>query len=199
MLYTEEAIKNRKEKIYKMKKKLKLLIYITLIPLLIYNVSLIVQAIMIPNKTPSFLGIKTYVIISGSMMPELNIGDIVVVKDVKDKLEEGDIISFRKGQTIVTHRISKVVFNGENTEYRTKGDNNNVEDHENVTVDKIEGKVIRKIPMLGNISLLLRKRSVIITIILILYIYIIHIQKVQRRKDIRNIKRRDYESKAERK
>ena len=106
MLYTNEElskkIKNRK----KVKYITNILIYIIVFPLLIYNISLIIQALVDSSKTPSFLGIKTYVIISGSMRPEIEIGDIVVAKNVsEDELNVGDIICFRQGQSVITHRI----------------------------------------------------------------------------------------------
>ena len=129
MLYTEEAIKKRKERTVKIKNFMIVLIYILLVPLLIYNVTLIVQAIVNPNETPSMFGIKTYVIISGSMKPELDIGDIVIVKSAKiEKLQVGDIISYRQGQSVITHRITEIILEGEQVQYKTKGDNNNTED-----------------------------------------------------------------------
>lgn len=64
MEYTNEAIRKRKEKNDKIKKILSLAVYMVLIPLLVYNISLIAQSIINPNKTPSFFGIKTYVIVS---------------------------------------------------------------------------------------------------------------------------------------
>ncbi len=64
MLYTEEAILKRKHKAEVVKRIISSIAYILVIPLLIYNISLILQAFANPNKTPSFLGIKTYAIIS---------------------------------------------------------------------------------------------------------------------------------------
>lgn len=64
MQYTNEAIRERKIKSNKIKKVISIAIYIMLIPLLIYNISLIAQSVINPSKTPSFLGIKTYIIIS---------------------------------------------------------------------------------------------------------------------------------------
>ena len=52
MQYTEDAIIKRKEKVLKVKKSLKRFVYILLIPLLIYNISLIIQAVVKPNETP---------------------------------------------------------------------------------------------------------------------------------------------------
>jgi len=196
MEYTNEAIKKRKEKKQKIKNKIKIIAYIILIPMLIYNITLIFQAIIKPNETPSFLGIKMYVIISGSMQPELDIGDIVVVKNVeKNELKEGDIISFRKGQTVVTHRITEVLEQGNEIQFKTKGDNNNVEDLDKVKEKDVEGKVVQKISYLGNIVLLLSDKTWIITIVLFYYVYLVHDQSIQKRKILRRMKREEHEKK----
>ena len=82
MKYTNDAIKRRKNIEDNIKKRFNIIIYIILIPILIYNISLIIQSLVKTSETPNFFGIKTYVIISGSMESELQIGDIVIVKKV---------------------------------------------------------------------------------------------------------------------
>ena len=172
------------------------IIYIILIPMLVYNVSLIIQSITKPNETPSFFGIKMYVIISGSMQPELNIGDVVIVKNIdKDELKVEDVISFRKGQSVVTHRISEIVTVEGETQYRTKGDNNNVEDVDNISKKDIEGKVIHKISGVGKAVLLLKNQTAIISIVLFYYVFLVHDHSVQKRRAIRKMKREEYEAK----
>lgn len=195
MLYTNEAIKTRKNKIAKIKSIIATAVYIILIPLLIYNVFIIATSLIKPDKTPSVFGIKTYVIISGSMMPELEIGDIVVVKTVlPEELKVGDLISYRKGQVIVTHRITKIVDSSDNKkEFITKGDSNNVEDSGNVSENSIEGKVIKKIPKLGNIAIIFKNKTIIITIIILYYIYLVRSQSKQKKRNIRKLKRQEYE------
>lgn len=196
MLYTDEAIKRRKRRETKIKNKINIIVYVLLIPILIYNLFLIIQAIIKPQKTPDFLGIKTYVIISGSMQPNLNIGDIVIVKNVKvEDLQEGDIISFRQGQSVITHRISEIISNKGQIEYKTKGDNNNTEDSGTIKYDAIEGKVVRVVPNLGKIALALQGKIVIICILIIFYIYLSYSGAIKRRKNQRRIKRIEYENK----
>ena len=199
MRYTSEAIKKRKEKRSRIKNLVVSIIYILLIPMLIYNVSLITQAIIKPDETPNFLGIKMYVIVSGSMKPELEIGDIIIVKNTKaEELQEEDIISFRRGQTVVTHRITEILELEGEKQFRTKGDSNNVEDAEYVREKEIEGKVIKKIPTIGKIILLLNDKIIIIVIVIFYYIYLLHDQSLQKRKTIRKMKREEHETKKNR-
>ena len=194
MRYTDEAIRNRRNRTNKIKKILTIAVYILLVPLLIYNLSLIFQSVINPNETPSFLGIKTYVIVSGSMEPELNIGDIVVVKDIKEnELQNGDIISFREGQSVVTHRIIDIKTLDNEIQFTTKGDNNNSADNKSINIDVIEGKVLTSIPFLGKIALMLQGKLTIILIVIIFYAYFVRSEKIKNKKENRRMKRLEYE------
>lgn len=192
MKFTKEDIEKRKRKVEISKKFLRGIIYIIMIPIIIYNIMLIIQAANNSNETPSVAGIKTFVIISGSMEPELKIGDIVIIKKCEEsKLKIGDIISFRSGESVVTHRINDIIVdNNKNIQYETKGDNNNVSDRSYVKYDDIEGKFVQKIPFLGKITLLLKNKIIIIIILLIFYIMYIHNINVEEKRLIRKEKRR---------
>lgn len=86
--------------------------------------------------------------------------------------KSGDIISYRKGESVVTHRISSIIEENGNVFIKTKGDNNNTEDSGTITIDSVEGKVINTIPKLGNIVLALQDKTVLIVVILFTYICI---------------------------
>ena len=194
MLYTEEAIIKRKQKAQAFKQKISIVVYFLIIVLLIYNISLIIQAVVNPSKTPSFFGIKTYSIISGSMEPDIHIGDIVLIKESKNnELYEGDIIAFRQGQSVITHRIIMIKETENGNIYTTKGDNNNTEDKIEINIDLIEGKVIGRIPFLGKISRLLQGNIWIIVMVLMVYIYFSHTSKVNSIRNRRKAKRIKYE------
>ena len=195
MLYTEEAILKRKEKINKRKKIIITIVYIILIPLLIYNVTLIVKSLIQPNKTPDFFGYKTYVIVSGSMEPNLNIGDVVLVKKVDEsELNANDIISFRQGQNVVTHRISQIKNEYGEKVYITKGDNNNTEDSGSIDYSYIEGKVCSSIKGIGKIVIFFQGKLSILLIVTFFYIYLAQSNKISKRKENRKQKRQEYES-----
>ncbi len=196
MKLTEAAVWNRKKSSNKIKQRLNIMFYIILIPLLVYNFALIVQAVVKPEETPAFFGYKMYVIISGSMQPELDVGDIVIVKKINpNELKKDDVISFRKGQTIITHRIVDVENTEQKLQFLTKGDNNNTNDKDLVSEKEIEGIVVNKIKNLGKIVLKLRDKTLIIIIILIYYMFLMYDQSIQKRKNLRRIKREEYEEK----
>lgn len=91
--------------------------------------------------------ISLFQIESGSMMPEIEIGEVVVL--LKDRqYQEQDIITYQvKNSYFMTHRIIKIVENG----YVTKGDFNNTEDEEIIKLEQIQGKVIFHSKLLGMI------------------------------------------------
>lgn len=129
------------------------------------------------NRAPLF---GAYVIISPSMVPSINVLDAVVTKRVDaDKLKKNDVITFisqdpRHSGITVTHRIVgiKKTESGEYA-YRTKGDNNNVEDQTLVSYDKVIGKVMLKIPYIGYLQQLLTTQFGWLVVIVIPCLFII--------------------------
>jgi len=140
--------------------------------LLLYIADIRIRAAKGDYSAPAF---NAYVVLSGSMLPEIQIRDIVVTKKVSgEELEVGDIITFiapdsRYGGISITHRILDKYYDeslGSYT-YRTKGDNNNVEDNALVPNSNVLGKVILKIPKLGYLQDLLSSKGGLIFIVLI--------------------------------
>lgn len=107
------------------------------------------------NKLPLF---NAYVIVSPSMVPTIMVNDAIVVRREEGvKLGVGDIITFSSvdpsypGLT-VTHRIvGKQKSKEGGYIFRTKGDNNNIEDPALVNEDNVYGRVVLKIPKLGYV------------------------------------------------
>lgn len=200
MRYTKDDIERRRKKVEISKKAFGIIIYIILIPIIIYNIMLIAQAAINTNEIPSVAGIKTFVIISGSMEPYLEIGDIVIIKKCEQsEIKEGDIISFRSGESIITHRVNKILRENSNIRYETKGDNNNISDKNYVKYEDVEGIMVQKIPRLGNVILLLKNKVVIIAILIIFYIMYIHNMNVEEKRLMRKEKRRVYKDKYQKK
>ena len=140
--------------------------------LLLYVADIKIRAAKGDYSAPAF---NAYVVLSGSMLPNIQIKDIVVTKKVPaEDLEIGDIITFiapdsRYGGISITHRILDKYYDetlGTYT-YRTKGDNNNVADSTLVPNTNILGKVILKVPKLGYLQDLLSSKGGLIIVVLI--------------------------------
>ena len=95
-------------------------------------------------------------IASDSMYPALKRGDGIIIKKLtdeeKEELKVGDIIAFYDNNVIVTHRIIKIDKRTE-TQFITKGDNNNTKDITKQKKDDIIGIVKIRIPLIGYPSI----------------------------------------------
>lgn len=100
------------------------------------------------------------VIISGSMLPKIDIGDVVVVKSIEpEEVELDDVIQFREIEQDV--RINHRVIDIQEDErglplFITKGDNNDSPDSEPVIAEQVMGKVIHIVPRVGWVTIALR-------------------------------------------
>lgn len=96
---------------------------------------------------------KPVAVVSNSMIPIFERGDLVIVqKIVKEdihKLKINDIIEYRIDNHIVVHRIVKIEEVKGKLYFQTKGDNNNTVDTEYVEEENILGKVKLTIPKIG--------------------------------------------------
>ncbi len=190
MKYDKNSIEKRKRKINMFSK----ILYIIVI-ILMYNLVLVAISFISKQDFNGLFGYKAYNIVTSSMEPNINIGDIIITKNVKDQddLNVEDVISFKQNGEVVTHRIIGIEeVNGEKR-FITKGDNNNIPDLEKITFSQIEGKKIITIPYLGKIVEFLENRVIFLIIILIIVIlYLYRLNKVEkselRREKRRNIK-----------
>lgn len=117
-------------------------------------------------KKYDVFGYRFYLIMSGSMEPTIGVSDAVITKEVTEA-KEGDIIAFNYNGAITVHRVVKVYNENEKKLYQTKGDNNNTTDKGLVQIENVKGKVICKIPNIGNIIIFLQKNIIIILILII--------------------------------
>lgn len=140
--------------------------------LLVYVADIKIRAMKGDYTPPTY---NAYVVLTGSMLPEIDPGDVVVTKKRSpEELEVGDIITFlssdsRLSGVIVTHRI-KEIFKDTTTgkySFRTKGDANNTVDFALAEEHNIIGEVIFKIPKVGYIQELLATKGGLIIFILI--------------------------------
>ena len=88
-------------------------------------------------------------IASGSMKPNINKGDIVIVDQKNKNIKVDDVIAYKKEGIIIVHRVVKVEkLHGSNV-YYTKGDSNKNIDNLAIYEDMVVGKVNNKIPYIG--------------------------------------------------
>lgn len=83
----------------------------------------IVFGILNKNKPISVFNYYFFTVMSGSMEKTLYVGDSIIVKKM-DTYKVGDIVTYKKDNFYVTHRIVKI----DGDEVTTKGDANKLED-----------------------------------------------------------------------
>lgn len=121
-----------------------IILCVIFIPVIILNMVMIVRAYTQPDSIPSVFGYSPVIVLSGSMSPEFEAGDMIIIKKVDPyTLKEGDVICFIEEESAVTHRIIEVQnVSGGDVLYITQGDANNVEDSTPVVPAQVQGKYI---------------------------------------------------------
>lgn len=113
----------------------------------------------------NFFGYSIFEVATGSMKEEINVGDAVLVK-INDDFDVGDIITYKNGDSYITHRV--VLKN--NNQVITKGDANNVNDNP-IDTSLVLGKVVKILPKVGVWKKVLLTPKVIIMVLLTLFVF----------------------------
>jgi len=138
----------------KLKVVLSSIVLVILAPILFVSLVILINSYTNPDEVPSFFGWKPFIVLSGSMETEIYSGDVAVVKEVDLKeINKNDIIAFKEDDIVITHRVIDIINENGTIKYKTKGDNNNVEDGGYVLAEQVEGKYQFKVRRLGNFAM----------------------------------------------
>ena len=134
---------------------------------------------------PILFGYRPVVVLSGSMEPNYPVGSLTYYRSIAfDQIREGDAITFRAGESLVTHRVVEI--DSAQKLLYTKGDHNPTRDNAPVSEDKLVGKTTKiAIPYVGYLAGYGKSIPAIICMILILIIShsLDIVDKKQRRRD----------------
>lgn len=103
------------------------------------------------NYIPTIFGYTYLNVLSGSMAPEFDVNDLIIGKTVNKstKINVGDIITYRDGQMLVTHRVQNIE---EGNKFLTKGDANEINDAKLVPFESVISIHKTTLPKLGIIA-----------------------------------------------
>lgn len=125
---------------------------------LVLLILLVVLLQRFTHNNASIGGIRIFNIVTESMVPEYQVGDILISKSIDpSKIEIGDDVVYMgevgsfQGK-IITHRVIDIEKDGDNYKFHTKGIANEYEDPAVVTADQIYGTIIYKTHILSFIS-----------------------------------------------
>lgn len=160
---------------------------VILIPILVINCTLIVKSYTNKATVPSIGGIFPMIILTDSMYPEFESGDLIICHTAKaEDIQVGDVICFTdpvgNGTSTVTHRVTEVTTdeNG-NLAWKTKGDANNAEDMALVPADKLIGVYQNHFSGLGNVAMFMQTTQGLIICVVCPIILLVVYDVIRRR------------------
>ena len=166
----------KKNKVFRIIKLIKNIICWSLVVILVFTMVVFFTA-RINGSTPSVFGYSIFRVSSGSMEPELKVGDIILDKVVEnpEALKVGDVITFKSddyGDMLVTHKVIRAPYeeNGK-LMLQTKGVANEIADNP-IRIDEVKGIMICKVDYLDTVyNVFLSPWGLLILIALIVIIF----------------------------
>ena len=140
------------------------------------------------SQIPMPFGFGIATVESGSMSPVFNKGDAVIIVPQEEYNVE-DIVAYRDGSSVTTHRIIEENLNGT---FVTKGDNNPSQDTEPLREEYIIGRVDEEtgvIPYLGYVVYVIRQPIVLILIVAIIILLLILSTKKEKEQDNKDLQK----------
>ncbi|MBO8137838.1 MAG: signal peptidase I [Desulfotomaculum sp.] len=143
-----------------------LVIFITISLLLIF------KARINPGEIPAVWGYKPMLVLTGSMEPQLQPGDMIIAKEVEaEKVQVGDIITYQtSGNILVTHRVVGICGSNNKLAFKTKGDANKFLDRHLVSPDQLVGAVAFCIPGVGWVAEFGKQNQAVIIFLVLLIV-----------------------------
>jgi signal peptidase I len=113
----------------------------------------LVLCLLLAAAAPLAIGDNSYVVRSGSMMPAIETGDVIVTRPINPLgARVGQIVTFKDPDgsgRLLSHRVRAVHRAGDRVRFVTQGDANSAQEQWNVPVDGHIGRVLYRIPKLG--------------------------------------------------
>lgn len=164
-----------------------IILSLLLLPILIVNITLLIRSYTKPNEVPSINGIVPMIVLTDSMYPIIESGDVVVnnTVDAKD-IKKGDIITFfdpdGNGMNTVIHRVVKVIKQDGKLAFQTKGDALNAADKSLVSEDKVIGVFKFRLKGVGHVSMFMATPTGLIVCVVIPLFLLIGFDIIRRKR-----------------
>ncbi len=160
---------------------------ILLLPILVINITLIVRSFTNPDKVPSIGNIFPLIVLTDSMYPEIQSGDLIICHtEEAEKIQVGDVIAFfdpeGNGTSIVTHSVKEITEVDGKLAWVTRGIANNTDDGTPVPAENLVGVYSRRIPGLGNAVLFMQTTTGLIVCVVCPILLLVVWDVVRRRR-----------------
>jgi len=140
-------------------------------------------------KENGLFGYKTFVIVTSSMQPSLEIGDVILIKKINpDKIKIGDIITYQGMESdfknkIITHKVKDIGIEEEKKIFYTQGTTNTMVDPA-VYEEQILGKLVYKFKFISLMSKIVRSKTGYILLVFIPLIFIFVREMIKFKKNL---------------
>lgn len=164
-----------------------IILCVILIPILVINCTLIIKSYTNKDQVPSISGIFPMIILTDSMYPEFESGDLIICNTAEpEDIKVGDVICFYdpegNGTATVTHRVQEVITDDEgNLAWITKGDANNTEDLPTVPAKNLIGVYKTRLKGLGNVAMFMQTTQGLIICVICPIILLVAYDVIRRR------------------
>lgn len=163
-------------------------------------VSLVCVLVILQNiffKERTVFGYRSYIIVSNSMYPFLEYGDVILVKEVNyDEIKVNDIVTYQGlvgefKDKVITHEVIEIFYEEDVKVLKTKGRANTVVDY-SVYEEQVYGKYVYKFILISFINKIVRNEIGFIFLIFIplgilLVLEFINIVKETRRRELEKL------------
>ena len=148
--------------------------------------TLIAKSFINKDEVPSVGGVLPLIVLTDSMYPTIESGDLIICNTAKaEDIQVGDVISFfdpaGNGTSIVTHRVVEILTADGKVSFRTRGDNNNTDDKDPVSADKLVGIYKSRIAGAGNVAMFMQSTTGLIVCVLLPIILLVGYDLIRRR------------------
>ena len=131
------------------------------------------------KKYFDFFGYTAFSVVTGSMSPTLEIGDVIIV-NIDNNVKKDDIITYYKDDNFITHRVIEV----RGKEIITRGDSNNSSDSP-ITKDMIIGKVVHTFSKASSFIDILLTPKIFISIVITLFLFSICVSYIPKKNKVK--------------
>ena len=140
-----------------------IILCVILLPILVINCILIIKGIVNQDEVPSIGGYSPLIVLTDSMNPSIESGDLIIVKKIDaDDVEVGMYISFydpeSKSNSVVTHEVIGISTDDTTgkLQFDTQGTNNNLPDRTPVPEENLIGVYVSKMAGVGAVAMFMQ-------------------------------------------
>jgi len=128
-------------------------------------------ALALTLALPLLFGGRPLTVMSGSMEPAIDTGDVVIAVPVAPlDTRPGDIVAFsdpNRGGLLVTHRVRSLRRDGSRVGFVTRGDANNAVEKWRIRADRRISRAVVRLPKLGRVLVFAKTPTGLLVLVLV--------------------------------